>query len=209
MSHLCSRLIISLPAHLILLAGILLQTTHEHWVIGLAFSAFCIVVLLVLHALRRVTEKAWFQERQSSARFFGFLEKHLADLAGHRERGAHGNVMQSFIHYASTLFHAGRRAHIMGNLQVLLIVEPLFFLAKVAMFLLAAYFFKTGVMTIGTVFLIDSYTNMLHHHLGAIGQLFQDFQQAGASITRIRMLFETKPALRESAITHQLREVQV
>jgi ABC-type multidrug transport system fused ATPase/permease subunit len=62
---------------------------------------------------------------------------------------------------------------------------------------LAAYLFKLGAVTIGTVFLIYQYTQTLTQPLQGITEEVQDLQKAGASVMRVDDLFHIRSAIEE------------
>lgn len=60
---------------------------------------------------------------------------------------------------------------------------------------LGAYLWSIGAMTIGTVYLIFTYTDILSTPIGAIQTQLQDLQQAEACIQRIEELFRIQSAI--------------
>jgi ABC-type multidrug transport system fused ATPase/permease subunit len=61
----------------------------------------------------------------------------------------------------------------------------LFAIGNAVAFLVSASLFKANIITLGTVYMIVYYTNMLNWPLERITQQMQDLQRAGASLTRI------------------------
>src|SRR5260370_24143974 len=66
-------------------------------------------------------------------------------------------------------------------------------------FALGAYLWNIGTITIGTVYLIFYYTNLLTLPIEQIRTQLQDLQRAGASIQRVQELLQTKPSIVEGA----------
>ncbi len=73
--------------------------------------------------------------------------------------------------------------------------QGLFALGTAVAFALSAMLFKSGTLTIGTVYLIFRYTEVLRQPTEQIRNEVQDLQQADASIGRIEALLRTAPRL--------------
>jgi ABC-type multidrug transport system fused ATPase/permease subunit len=75
--------------------------------------------------------------------------------------------------------------------------QGLFALGTAVAFALSAMLFKAGSLTIGTVYLIFQYTEMLRQPTEQIRNEVQDLQQADASMSRIETLLATTPRLED------------
>jgi ABC-type multidrug transport system fused ATPase/permease subunit len=73
--------------------------------------------------------------------------------------------------------------------------QGLFALGTAVAFALSAMLFKAGTLTIGTVYLIFQYTEMLRQPTEQIRNEVQDLQQADASMGRVEALLGTAPRL--------------
>jgi ATP-binding cassette subfamily B protein len=60
---------------------------------------------------------------------------------------------------------------------------------------LGAWLYQDGAITIGTVYLIYQYANVLSQPIEQITRQMQDLQQAGASVGRVQELLETHPTI--------------
>jgi ATP-binding cassette subfamily B protein len=88
----------------------------------------------------------------------------------------------------------GRRAYGMGTFNWG--VTTLLFALNLALSLaLGVWFLRAGQITIGTVYLIVSYSNTLQRPVTQLARQFQDMQAATASIMRIRELFALQPSV--------------
>jgi ABC-type multidrug transport system fused ATPase/permease subunit len=77
--------------------------------------------------------------------------------------------------------------------------EGLFALGTIVALALSAMLFSDGTLTIGTVYLIFRYTEMLRQPTEQIRNEVQDLQQADASIGRIEALLRTMPRLADGS----------
>lgn len=195
LSNFFSQFVVQLLGSLFLLLGILLMLFHENWLAGLLFTAFAGLVLLALRRVGGLVGRHWEGERQASSDLYGFLEERLAGLADIRTNGAQSYTMRKFYQYARLLYRKGTRAYIFGDAMMYGVIRPLFLLGTLGILLLSAYLYQNGAISIGTVFLFVSYIQMLRSPLEQISTQLQDLQRAGASIGRIRKLYNEKPGI--------------
>jgi ATP-binding cassette subfamily B protein len=104
-------------------------------------------------------------------------------------------------------FHERSRRAVRRELQVWLIGSLGFHLAGAVLTVGAAvslglggYLFLSGAITLGSVYLIFAYTQLLNRPLEQISRQLQDLQQAGAGLRRIQQLLAQKSALVDGII---------
>jgi len=189
-----SRFVVYVLGNGVLMVGVLGLLYHVDWRIGLGLSAFVALALTAMLRIRAVATPSWAAERQASADFFGFLGEYLAGLEDIRSSGAGAfvlrrcaEVMRSWL--AVTL-KAQTWGYAMGATS-----QGLFALGAAVAFALSAMLFKTGTLTIGAVYLIFQYTEMLRQPTEQIRDEVQDLQQADASMGRVEALLSTTPRL--------------
>src|SRR4029079_18343814 len=68
----------------------------------------------------------------------------------------------------------------------------LFAAGNAAAFALGAYLYQAGTITIGTVYIIFYYTELLRRPIEQIRTQLQELQKAGASIERVEELFHIR-----------------
>src|SRR5262249_23001911 len=97
-------------------------------------------------------------------------------------------------------FRAERRAGLTGRL-VWTVADIVFTAAGAATFLLAARMYHTGHLSVGTIYSILFYLNLLFWPLTQITRQAEDLQKASAGIARIQELFNTRCALDDGGAT--------
>ena len=70
-----------------------------------------------------------------------------------------------------------------------------FAVGSVLVFTLGSWLFNAGTITIGSVYLIFHYTEMLRHPLDRIRNQMEDFQKAAAGIHRVQALLDRETRL--------------
>jgi ATP-binding cassette, subfamily B, bacterial len=184
LSEFFSQFLVRLAGNVLLLLGILLLSFGIEWRIGLALTLFALFALVVLGSLRQIGTSDWEAQSRASAGLFGFLEEYLSGTEDLRANGATAFALRRLAEQQRTLLHATQRAVLRGNLPwgattILLSVGTAIGL------LLGAYLYRAGTLTVGSIYLIFAYTELLRRPLEEIGRQVQQLQQASASVTRI------------------------
>ena len=196
LSNFFSQFVIQVFGNALLLIGVLVLLFREDWRVGAALSVFAALALAALWRMRDIASVHWKAEREASAEQFGFLEERLAGTEDIRSSGAKSYVMRRFYDLMRSLMTKTLKAVMMFNIMINLI-EVLFAVSNAVAFAMSAYLYTRGTITIGTVYIIFHYSNMLMMPINRITRQMQNLQQAGASITRIRELLDTKSKIVE------------
>jgi len=191
-----SQFVIRLLGGILLVLGVLVALLHEDGRVGLVFTLFTLITLLLLRRVRGAAAPYWIAGRQASADLFGFLEERLAGVHDIRANGAIAYIMLRFYHALHAHFRARRTARMMSEVLVGT-TGILLTLGSVGALALGAYLFTAHRATIGTVYLIVTYTGLLLRPLRDITTQIGDLQQAGASIARIDTLTRIHPLVQD------------
>jgi len=197
LSNFFSQFIVYLLTNVVLLIGVLIAVYFADWRAGLVLTAFSLTTLLILLRLRRYANPLWVSYRQLVATFYGFLGEHLAATEDMRANGATGYIMQRFYQLLRPLLRSNRRARMATSLSSATTLT-IFVLGSALMMGLGAYLWSIGAITLGTVYLFWSYTDLLSQPIQQIRNQLQDLQQAEACIQRIEQLLSTQSAIQES-----------
>jgi ABC-type multidrug transport system fused ATPase/permease subunit len=189
-----SRFVVYVLGNGILMLGVLGLLYVVDWRIGLGLSVFVVLALVAMLRIRAAATPAWAAERQATADFYGFLGEYLAGLEDVRSSGAGAFVLRRCAEVMRTWLAATRKAQMRGYAMVAS-SQGLFGLGMAASLALSAMLFRDGTLTIGTVYLIFRYTEMLRQPTEQIRNEVQDLQQADASIGRVEALLRTAPRL--------------
>ncbi len=195
LSRFFSQFAIQLLGNALLLLGILVVLTLEDWRAGCALALFTLSALLILMRLQTYAVPAYATERQASAEFFGFLGEQLMGTKDIRANGAVSYVMHRFYHYLQRWLPISHRA---GFAEIALwgTSIALFVVGNAIALAVGAYLWQQNAITIGTVYLIFYYTNLLRDPLERIQEEIDTLQQAGGSLLRITELFQIQSQLK-------------
>lgn len=193
-----SSFTVSLLSNMLLMVGILALMFVEGWQIGLAMTLFVVFAFMAVQYVRRLTSQNWRKVREMSAEFYGFLGEQLEGTEDTRANGATGYVMRRFYEMMRKWLPLRRKAFFgfawMWNTTIVV-----FALGTAVAFAISAYMWHRGAITLGSVYMIFYYTELLAKPIEKIRTQMEDLQRADASITRIRELLETRSAIADGS----------
>ncbi len=185
-----SRFVVQVLGNALLLLGVLILLFTIDWRVGAALSAFALFSLAVANRLRNVATPHWAATRQANADLFGFIEERLSGTEDLRSSGATAYVMRRLHERARALFSVELKAALLGVASGGA-SRLLFTLGTALAIALGAYLYTAHTASLGTVFLIFTYTQLLSRPIDALTRQLEDLQQAGAGIARVTELFNT------------------
>jgi ATP-binding cassette subfamily B protein len=189
-----SRFTVYVVGNVLLMAGVLGLLYALDWRIGLGLTLFVVIALATILRLRAVATPFSAAERQAAADFYGFLGEYLAGLEDIRASGARAFVLRRCAELMRGWLAARMRAQMRGYGMVAA-SQGLFGLGMAVALALSAMLYREGTLTIGAVFLVFRYTEMLRQPTEQIRNEVQDLQQAGASLGRIEGLLHHQSRL--------------
>ncbi|MCK4896885.1 MAG: ABC transporter ATP-binding protein, partial [Candidatus Heimdallarchaeota archaeon] len=188
---------IQLLTSILLIFGVLITFFTKHWILGVAFTVFTLLAIVIMYILRNFSVKAWERQRQTSADMYGTIEESLSAIEDIRANGGVKNAMRKFFDYSRKNFKAWKKALLRGQLfvmaiwGVIAIINTLVFAPSIPLL-------ENNIISLGTVFLIQIYAGLLLRPIFIITRQMQDLQRAGASIDRINKLFDTKKKIQDT-----------
>ena len=194
LGRLLSDLLPELAANLLMAAGIVVVLWFEEWRVGAAVAAFAVVGAVVVDRVRAVGVPRFVRSRAASAAFFGRLSEWLAAAEELRPLGGQRYIRASFERVLAHWLPREVAAEIAGH--ALSLANTLVFLGGMAVGLsVSAGLFRAGLLTLGTVWLVYRYSELIRGPLSALRAEMQQLQQAQAAMIRIdELLAETNAA---------------
>ncbi len=201
LSNFLSRFTIDIVGNAILIAGIIALLFREDWRIGLPILAFVVLTVWLLGRIRKAAVPHWTTFRKQMAEFFGFLGERLAGTEDIRANGGVPYVMLRFFELVRKLFPVRRRAGLAGYGMWMANVA-LFTFGQAIAFGVGATLWKAAVISLGTVYLVFYYTDLLHGPISQMREQITDLQRAEAGLRRIRALLGTPSKLDDHGRGH-------
>lgn len=191
LSNFFSQFILQVLANLILIFGVLVVLLREDWRVTLSLGIFVVLTLVILLRMINIAVPSWEKERQTSADLYGFIEERLNGTEDIRSNDGVPYVLQRFYRLTRDLM----RITIAASFRWAIVMNTtwvLFAVGNAIALLVSAYLYQTGNLTLGSVYMIVYYANMITWPLERITQQFQDLQRAGASLIRIMNIWQIK-----------------
>jgi ATP-binding cassette, subfamily B, bacterial len=190
-----SRFVVNVLGNLVLLVGVLIAVAREDLRAGLALTLFAAVALFLMAGpLRNIAVKYWRRVREVSAQMYGFLGERLAGTEDIRSSGAEQHVMDGLAwHHRAWL--ASRRRAIYAGTVLWSMTIVIFAVGNAVAFAVGAYLWTLGVITLGTVYLLFHYTDMLRRPIEQLRRELEEMQRAVASVGRVTELLRTESRL--------------
>lgn len=191
LANVFSQFIIQILGNALLWIGVIALMTRVDGRMGWAMGVISLVGLVILFTLQRYITPLWGKAREADAAYFSFLEERLGGLEDIQTSGAAAYNMNRFYAVAQERLARNLTAR---TANALIIVQPivLFALAYAAAFVLGNTLFREGAITIGTLYLLFNYIELLSEPLWTIAQQVSDLQKARASFQRIQSLLAEK-----------------
>ncbi|MCB1247641.1 MAG: ABC transporter ATP-binding protein, partial [Acidimicrobiia bacterium] len=188
LSNFFSSMMIKVLGNAVLLTGILVLLWIESWVIGLAITAFTILALLGMIRLHGVTVPWHKAIRATSAEMYGFVGEQVDGTEDIGANGAKRFMIRRFDDIQRRWLPQVVRGWT-GWALMWITSMALYFFSLAMVFILGAWQFGIGTLTIGSVYLVFQYVQMAHRPIEQIREELIDLQKAGASIARVEELF--------------------
>lgn len=191
-----SQLVVNLFGNLLLVAGVLVLLMLQDWRLGLAITAATLAGLFALNWLNSRVIPRWERLRETEAQLFGSIEEWLNGTEEIRSSGAEPYILRRLYMW---LRERWLRVIAAMRVQVWIFTLPInvFALAYVAAHLIGNTLFRDGSLTIGALFVIFYYIDLVKGPLWGILDQVQELQRATASIVRITELRGIEPTIHD------------
>ncbi|MFN2272907.1 MAG: ABC transporter ATP-binding protein [Anaerolineae bacterium] len=187
MANFFSRLVIQVVGNLLLLIGVVVALLLTDRRVGLAFALFALISLLVLSRIRGIAVPHVKARRQARADLFGFLEEQLAGTEDVRSSGAVDFVLRELYRLQYAILGHDRKTHL-KRMTIGLVSGGVLVVGNVLAVVAGYYLFTAGAITVGSVYLIIQYVNLLSHPIRELTRQVEDLQTVGASVQRLTEL---------------------
>jgi ABC-type multidrug transport system fused ATPase/permease subunit len=194
LSYFFAQFLLNVVGSLLLLVGVLVVVWVQNPTAGSVLTAFAVVALGALVAVRRVAASAWERAREASAMLFGFLEERLVGTEDIRSCGAEPHTLRGFYGRARNRMWRTSRARVMDAIPWTthgIIAAGAYAIA----FIVPAVLARRGSITVGSAFVLYFYTQLLLQPLTNVSQQVEQLQQAIAGGRRVFELLAMKSAI--------------
>ena len=173
----------------ILMVGVMVMLWLENVWVGLGITVFFIIALAVMMRIQAWAVPLWKQVRARSAELMGLIGEQLGGTEDIRGNGGVGYMLRRF----TQILRDWLPDQVMGRIGFASLWGTSianYLIGTVLVFWLGSVFFNDGTLTLGSVYLIFSYTEMSRRPMEQIREQMERFQKAAAGISRVQGLFD-------------------
>lgn len=198
LSEFFASFVIRVLGNLILVLAVLGLLWRESRWVGLTMTGWALLVLAGMLAIQTVALPWWKAMRARSAEFFGFLGEQLAGTEDVRASGGVPFMMHRFTRVMRAWLPEQVRARLGFAALWGWSILTYLIVGMALIFWLGWQGLQAGTLTIGAVYLVFHYSDMMREPLEQIRQQMEVLQKAGAGIARVEELLAIRPRLDES-----------
>ena len=179
-----ARFVVRLLGSAFLLVGVVVVSWFQNIWMGVAISTYVAAVLFLMIRMRRLAVAASEEEREVSARLYGFIEERLAGVDDIRANGAGRFVMWRFIPVMRDFYH---RTVVAWKKRTLfwVVSNSAFWSGDVLALSVGVWLVTRDAVTVGTAYLLLQYLQLVRTPIEQVAQEFQELQKAAGGIIRI------------------------
>ena len=189
-----SRFTVFFIGNLLLMLGILVLLWREHWSVGLAATIIMFLSFWLMIKIRALAIPHHEALRGAEAEMNGFAMELFESTEDVRANGAVDYALRRFDRLSQQWFRTRQRAFRIGGLLWPLNIQA-YAIRTAVLFLICYGLWQSGAYSLGTIYLIFFYSDLLSKPLSEIRHQVEVLQQAEASISRIQQLLATESQL--------------
>lgn len=186
-----SKFVVTVLNNLLLIFGIIILLAIENLAIGIVFLIFLLLSFYVVIKTQKGTVGNFKENRELTAKFYGFLGESIFSTEDIRANGAEKYILDKFHTLLRNWLPICIKANLSGY-RIWMTLEGIFSVGNIMIFGLGGYLWYKGSISIGTIYLMISYIQLLEKPLEQLRNQLQDMQKASASLIRVEELFATK-----------------
>lgn len=197
-SNFFALFIVQVIGSFVLLAGILGFMFTINVPIALVMTIFTLLSILFMVVIRNLGVESSKNERAASASLFSLIEERIAGIEDVQANGHVPYVMNRFFRTMRTVFLKGRKAWMLRVIPWNTTVV-MFIVSVTVVLLLGVHYYIEGAISIGTLFLIYQYSQMLNEPIELLGDQVQEFQKAKSGMLRSRELLSLRSEIEDGS----------
>jgi len=207
-SDFISRFLVRLLGAGILLIGVVVVSWIEDFRMGLAISIYVFLVLAFLYRLRSLAVKAAEEERETSARLYGFIEERLAGIDDIRALGAGRFTMGRFVPVMRDFFFRTTAAW-RKRVIVWVSANTAFWAGDGLAILVGVWLTVRNSISVGTAYLLLQYVQLVRRPIEQVTQELQELQKAAGGIIRIDHLRKLRSAIDDGEVNLPVGSLEI
>ncbi|OHD23910.1 MAG: hypothetical protein A2Y38_24735 [Spirochaetes bacterium GWB1_59_5] len=185
---------IRLVGSVALMAGVLVTLFIEDARVGVAMGAFAAVAAFFLFKVALLAVPVWMVNRAKAAEFYGFVGERLAAREDLKSLGAAPYASSRLRALLGDWYPLRLKANLLGY-SMWTSSELAAGLGTVLSLGLGAALWRAGTISLGTVYLIYSYAELIRQPLDQLREQLEDLQKALAGTSRTMEMLNQRPGM--------------
>lgn len=185
-----SNVVLHVLGNIVLVTGVLVVSTVIDWRAGLVLAVSAALATAVMVRLRVAAVPAHDAEREANGQLYGDLEERLGGLEDLRANGAGRHAVHRLQVHSARSWRAARRAALVGDSAYALSATA-FAAGSVATLAVGIVLRGRGAITVGAVFALFRFSQLLRQPLERIAEQLRELQKAMAGAARASRLLAT------------------
>jgi ATP-binding cassette subfamily B protein len=191
-----SQFVVQMAANSVLVLVILFLVLRQNVWAGVILGVYAGAAFRVFLRVQKAGGDSFSQSREIQGQAVGFWEEMLTAREDLKPLGAIGYILRRNRELDRAMYPLGRRSLVLFR-AYLVAISAVFVIGNAIAFAIGAYLYGQGRISIGGVFLLLSYTNLLANKVSNIANQSNDFQQAVIAIRRVSELTGTTSPLKD------------
>lgn len=187
-----SSFVVRLIGSVLLLIGVLVAVYLVDWRLGLAFTAFAVLTLVLLSWVKRFGTPYWKVNREHSAALYGYVGEVLTATEDIRSSGAVEYAMLRFFEHLRNWLPVRKRAALWGQAIWVTAIAG-FAIGDGIAYGLGGGLYRIETISLGTVYMMTAYVTMLAAPIDTIRTQLQDLQRAVPNLKGLCLIRGTAP----------------
>lgn len=159
--------------------------------VGTVMAIYCFLAFFLFGRIQKASIPYNLKDREINAKFFGFIGEQISCTEDVRSNGASPNVMHCFYDFLRKWAPFRIKCGV-SFYSPWMAVQMVSQIGNFTGLGLGAYLWSRDIISIGSIYLIFKYTDLLIRPLNQMRRQFQDLQNASSSIVRINELLNIK-----------------
>lgn len=195
LSNLFSRFVITIFGELLVVVGIVSALFVVDWRIGVLFLTCFSIGIIGVRRIAGWGRGAHRASRDAVARFMGYAEEQIRSAEDQQALGVVAHTMNGLKERHRRVLKTDLHSALVGSSLVWGSASLFTAMVTTLAMAVAGLRFGEGAMTIGTVYLVFSFTQQLQEPLIRLSNQLQDYQRALAGLSRTREILESPTEL--------------
>jgi ATP-binding cassette subfamily B protein len=196
LSNFLSQFTLLIISNTLIIGGILTVLYLEDIYLGIAFSLFTGLSFLLIYKTRDISVSLWRKVRQASMNLMGMLQETMDGTEDIKGLGASEFIIKKYHYLSRDIYQKQMRASIKTS-TFIMVIYGMEALSATLVFGLGVPLYQSGILSLGTVVMINLYAGFLLGPIIRILRQLQELQLASASIKRIKEIFNKSSKIQD------------